>query len=195
MKFAKILIGLVSLLFWFNLGAEPVDKNVYPVCKKKPVDTKPSFKTGDKAPDFNLAAISGERGSLSYYLGQKNVVISFIPAAWTPVCSVQWPEYNKFESVFEDHDAVLLGISVDSVPTLYSWTEDLGGVWFEVLSDFWPHGQVAKEYGVLRSEGTAERALFIIDQQGIIRYIDVHDINEKPVFADLVVELQKLNDQ
>ena len=69
----------------------------------------------------------------------------------------------------------------------------MGGVWFPVLSDFWPHGEVARKYGVLRSTGVAERALFVIDRQGIIRYIDVHDINERPKMETLMAELDKLN--
>jgi peroxiredoxin (alkyl hydroperoxide reductase subunit C) len=60
------------------------------------------------------------------------------------------------------------------------------------VADFWPHGAVAKTYGVLRDDGTAERALFIIDKQGIIRYIDVHDINTMPRLEDLSKELDKL---
>jgi len=68
----------------------------------------------------------------------------------------------------------------------------MGKLWFEVLSDFWPHGAVSAEFGVLRSDGVAERALFVIDKSGIIRYIDVHDINQRPLLEDLVRELEKL---
>jgi peroxiredoxin (alkyl hydroperoxide reductase subunit C) len=69
----------------------------------------------------------------------------------------------------------------------------MGKLWFPVLSDFWPHGAVAKEYGVLRSSGVTERAIFVIDKRGIIRYIDVHDINLRPRLEILVGELKKLN--
>lgn len=65
-------------------------------------------------------------------------------------------------------------------------------MWFPVLSDFYPHGAVAKKYSVLRSAGVTERALFVIDKKGIIRYIDVHDINKRPHLEDLVRELEKL---
>jgi peroxiredoxin (alkyl hydroperoxide reductase subunit C) len=68
-----------------------------------------------------------------------------------------------------------------------------GELWFPVLSDFWPHGAVAYKYGVLRSDGVSERALFVIDKKGIIRYIDVHDINARPRLEDLVGELEKLD--
>jgi len=74
----------------------------------------------------------------------------------------------------------VLGLSVDSVAGLKAWAESLGGVTYPLLSDFYPHGQVAEKYGVLRSEGYTERAIFVMDKRGIIRYIDVHDIDKQP---------------
>ncbi len=74
----------------------------------------------------------------------------------------------------------VLGLSVDSVPGLKAWAESLGGVTYPLLSDFYPHGQVAEKFGVLRSEGYTERAIFVMDKRGIIRYIDVHDIDKQP---------------
>ena len=74
----------------------------------------------------------------------------------------------------------VLGLSVDSVPGLKAWAESLGGVTYPLLSDFYPHGQVAEKYGVLRSEGYTERAIFVMDKRSIIRYIDVHDIDKQP---------------
>jgi len=165
---------------------------IYAVGTLKPVDSATSLKVGDKAPDFSLPSLSGEALALSRFFGNKNVVVSFLPAAWTPVCSEQWPGYNIMKSLFDENDAILLGVTVDNLPTLFAWTEQMGGVWFPVLSDFWPHGQVASKYGVLRSNGTSERALFLIDKQGIIRYIDVHDINERPNLENLARELEKL---
>ena len=69
---------------------------------------------------------------------------------------------------------------MDSKHCLRAWAESLGGISYPLLSDFFPHGQVAQSYGVLRSEGYSERALFIIDRSGVIRYIDIHDIEEQP---------------
>lgn len=74
----------------------------------------------------------------------------------------------------------VLGLSVDSVPCLAAWATSLGGVAYPLLSDFYPHGAVAKKFGVLRKEGYTERALFILDRQGIIRYVDVHAIEKQP---------------
>jgi peroxiredoxin len=166
--------------------------NIYSPGLLKPMDSLLKVRVGDAAPDFTLKAVSGEKVSLSRYLGIKNVVISFIPAAWTPVCSDQWPGYNILKDLFDQHDAVLLGISVDNIPTLFSWTNQMGELWFPVLSDFWPHGAVAASFGVLRSDGVAERTLILIDKRGIIRYIDVHDINNRPSLEDLIRELDKL---
>lgn len=165
---------------------------VFKVGELKPIDSQQKLKVGDKAPDFSLPSLSGEKVSIGQFLGKKNVVISFVPAAWTPVCSEQWPGYNIARSLFEDNNATILGITTDNIPTLYAWTQQMGGVWFSVLSDFWPHGEVASRYGVLRSDGTSERALFIVDRQGIVRYVDIHDINARPNLEVLIRELEKL---
>jgi len=76
----------------------------------------------------------------------------------------------------------VLGISVDSVPCLKAWADSLmpGGITYPLLSDFFPHGKVAESFGVLRDDGTSERAIFVIDKRGIIRYVDVHDIDQQP---------------
>lgn len=169
--------------------------NIYDPGKLKPVDSVLKVKVGDVAPDFTLKAVSGETISLKDFRGKKNVVLSFVPAAWTPVCSDQWPGYNIVQDLFDRNDAVLLGISVDNLPTLFSWTNQMGHLWFPVLSDFYPHGAVASSFGILRSDGVSERALFIIDKKGIIRYIDVHDINKRPSLDVLIKELEKLKPQ
>lgn len=189
------IIALTLVLFIVSIAygvSEMFKDYIYQPGTLKPIDSKPKLKVGDKAPDFTLPSISGEKVSLSQYRGKKNVVISFVPAAWTPVCSDQWPGYNLVKDIFDEHDAILLGITVDNIPTLYAWTRPMGDVWFPVLSDFWPHGKVAQKYGILRSNGVSERALFVIDKKGIIRYIDVHDINKRPPLEDLVRELEKL---
>jgi glutaredoxin len=89
----------------------------------------------------------------------------------------------------------VLGVSVDHVPCLKAWADSLGGIYFPLLSDFWPHGAVSKAYDVLRPEGYSERAIFIIDKDGIIRYIDVHDIDNQPSNEVLRQELQRLSPQ
>jgi peroxiredoxin (alkyl hydroperoxide reductase subunit C) len=168
-------------------------KNVYDMGRLKPIDSELKVKTGQPAPDFTLPSVSGKDISLSSYKGKKNIVLSFVPAAFTTVCSVQWPGYDIVKDAFDEGDAILLGITVDNIPTLHAWTRQMGGVWFEVLSDFWPHGAVAEKYGVLRSDGLTERALFFIDKEGILRAVLEMDINQEPNFAACASELEKLN--
>lgn len=189
-------MAAVVLFFLSGSGAyglsDAYKDNVYNPESLKPVDSVLKVKVGDPAPDFTLRSISGGLVSLQDYRGKKNVVLSFVPAAWTPVCSDQWPGYNILKDIFEQNDAILLGISVDNIPTLFSWTKQMGNLWFPVLSDFYPHGETASRFGILRSDGVSERALFVIDKQGLIRYIDVHDINKRPSLEVLVQELEKL---
>lgn len=192
------LIGIFGLCLFFVVGvvlaeSQELPNNIYNPGKLKPRDSKLKVKAGQTAPDFTLPAVSGKKISLSDYRGKRNVVISFVPAAFTPVCSDQWPGYNIVKDMFEDSDAILLGITVDNIPTLYAWTRQMGKLWFEVLSDFWPHGSVADKYGVLRSDGLSERALFFIDKQGIISAILVMDINRRPDLEACAVELKKMN--
>jgi peroxiredoxin len=166
--------------------------NIYSPGNLKPRDSQLKVKAGQPAPDFTLPATSGRNISLSQYRGKRNVVLSFVPAAFTPVCSDQWPGYNIVKEMFDENDAVLLGITVDNIPTLYAWTRQMGKLWFEVLSDFWPHGAVAEKYGVLRSDGLSERALVFIDKAGIISAILVMDINRRPDLVACAAELEKM---
>jgi len=96
---------------------------------------------------------------------------------------------------FAGLNAQVLGISVDSVPGLIAWAKSLGGISYPLLSDFWPHGAVAQKYGVLRKEGYTERAIFIVDRQGTIRYVDIHDIGLQPSNEALLNELRKIDPQ
>jgi glutaredoxin len=93
-------------------------------------------------------------------------------------------------------DALVLGVSVDHVPCLKAWAESLGGISYPLLSDFWPHGAVAEKYGVFRrDEGKSERAIFVVDKRGILRYIDIHDIDEQPDNDVLLAELRRIDPQ
>jgi peroxiredoxin (alkyl hydroperoxide reductase subunit C) len=194
-KSILIIVALMltlSVPAWAQTHSEAYKDNIYQPGNLKPRDSVLKVKVGDPAPDFTLPSVSGEKVTLSQYRGKKTVVLSFVPAAWTPVCSDQWPGYNIVKDLFDKNDATLLGITVDNIPTLFAWTNQMGKLWFPVLSDFYPHGKVAATYGVLRSDGTSERALFVIDKKGVIRYIDVHDINKRPPLESLIRELEKL---
>ncbi len=195
----RLLIPIViTLIIYVSISAaysasDAFKGNIYNPGELKPIDSTLKVKVGDIAPDFTLPAVSGDDVTLSQYRGKKHVVMSFVPAAWTPVCSDQWPGYNIVRQMFDENDAVLLGITVDNIPTLYAWTKQMGDLWFPVLSDFWPHGAVAEKYGVLRSNGVSERALIFIDKKGVIRDIQVSDINVRPDLAQCAATLEKMD--
>jgi peroxiredoxin len=197
MKIAAMLLT-VSLLFVFVAGpcyskSVTLQESIYNPGTLKPFDSKLKVVVGQLAPDFTLRSIKGESITLSQYRGMKKVVVSFVPAAFTPVCSDQWPGYNISKNIFDTNNAVLLGITVDNIPSLHAWVQQMGSLWFEVLSDFWPHGQVADTYGLLRSDGVTERALVFIDSAGIIRAVEVTDINIRPPLELVVKYLQKMD--
>ncbi len=102
--------------------SEVPKEDIYSPGALKPTDSNLKVNVGDPLPDFNLSAVSGGQVSLSQFLGEKNLVIPFVPAAWTTVCSDHWPGYNIAKEVFDRYDAILLGILVDNIPTLYAWT-------------------------------------------------------------------------
>ncbi|EHJ48279.1 alkyl hydroperoxide reductase/ Thiol specific antioxidant/ Mal allergen [Solidesulfovibrio carbinoliphilus subsp. oakridgensis] len=172
---------------------ELLSQSICPVGPLPPTDSTLRVAVGEAMPDFDLPAVGGGRVRLSEYLGQKNLVLSFIPAAWTPVCSSQWPGYNIAKDVFDANDTALVGISADNIPTLCAWTRQMGGLGFPVASDFWPHGGLAQKLGILRTDGTTERALFLVDKKGVIRFIDVHDINSRPDLGPLVKAMEQVH--
>lgn len=171
---------------------QTLKKQVYQPGELIPIDSELRVQVGDPAPLFTLPSLNGELIDLQAYRGRNHVMLSFVPAAWTPVCSDQWPGYNILQDIFDQHDTVVLGITVDNLPTLHSWVAAMSGLWFPVLSDFWPHGAAASAYGLLRSDGTTERALIFIDKKGIIRFIHVQDINTRPPLEIVLQGLQSL---
>ncbi|MCG8686671.1 MAG: peroxiredoxin [Desulfobacterales bacterium] len=188
------ILWVCVLMTTHALGASTAfEDNIHDPGRLTPIDSKLKVSVGEAAPDFTLKSVSGKNIQLSQYKGKHNVLITFVPAAWTPVCSDQWPGYNIAKPLFEKHDTILLGITTDNIPTLYAWTRQMGELWFEVLSDFWPHGKTADSYGVLRTDGTAERALFLVDKQGIIKWIHVSDINFRPDLGIIMEAIKGLD--
>ena len=96
---------------------------------------------------------------------------------------------------FERHDAQVVGISVDSIPSHVAFARSLGGITrYALLSDFHPKGEVARKYGVWKEDkGNTERAIVVVDKKGVIRYIDVHDNNEAPENAQVIEVLRDLH--
>ncbi|HEY0247727.1 MAG TPA: peroxiredoxin [Gryllotalpicola sp.] len=122
-----------------------------------------------QAPDFELPNQFGEPIRLSDYRGAKAVALVFFPLAFSGTCTGELCELRDNLNLFADSGVELIGISVDSKWTLRAWAEK-EEYSFNLLADFWPHGAVAKDYGVFLTEtGYANRATFLIDEQGVIR--------------------------
>jgi peroxiredoxin len=127
-----------------------------------------SLAVGDIAPAFTLKNQFGEEVSLADFAGKKPVVLVFYPLAFSGICTGELCELRDNIAMFRDANVELLGISVDSHFTQRAFAEQ-ENYDFSVLSDFWPHGGVAREYGVfLEDKGIANRATFVIDAHGVI---------------------------
>jgi peroxiredoxin len=151
------------------------------------------LQTGTIPPDFALENTSRQVIRLSDFRGKKNVVLAFHPLAFTPVCSEQMQNYQKALPTLDSLDTVVLGISFDFGPSHAAWANSLGGLSFDLLSDVHPHGKVAREYGVFReSDGLPDRAIFVIDKAGVIRWTRLHDIPEQPDMDELLEVLKDL---
>jgi len=138
---------------------------------------------GVPAPDFELVNQFGEPVRLSELRGRA-VVLVFFPFAFSGICTGELCEIRDNLALFEDADAVVLGVSVDSKFAQRAYAEREGYT-FDLLADFWPHGAVAEQYGVFDPEsGMAKRGTFIIDGAGIIRYVVVNPRGQARDFAE-----------
>ena len=150
------------------------------------------IKAGTKAPGFVLSDQHGEKVDLEGLRGKK-VILSFHPLAFTPVCAKQMKALEENKDQFDKLNAVALGISIDSVPAKHAWAKDLGIKKTQLLSDFWPHGAVAESYGIFRSaDGYSERAVIILDEEGIVIFSKVYPISEVPDMGEILEQLNKL---
>jgi peroxiredoxin len=153
-----------------------------------------ALSVGTQAPDFTLPTTPDQKVSLSEFRG-RNVILVFYPADWSPVCGDQLALYNELREQFEGLNAVLLGISVDGIWCHLAFEKDRG-LHLTLLSDFEPKGEVARQYGVYRSEdGTSERALFVIDGEGVIRYSYVSPVGVNPGANGILKSLQTITQQ
>jgi len=148
---------------------------------------------GDMAPDFELKDQHGAPVRLSELRGKKNVVLVFYPLAFSGVCSTELREMRDSFPEAEREDVEVLTISVDSVHVHRAWG-DSEGYEFGLLSDFWPHGAVAKSYGVFDEErGLANRGTFIIDKSGVVQWKVVNAILQARDLAAYQKALAELN--
>lgn len=133
---------------------------------------------GTAAPDFELSDQNGNKVSLSSFKGKKNVVLLFIPFAFTGTCTGELCAMRDDLSAFQNDNVELLALSCDSMFTQRVWAEK-EGYNFPVLADFWPHGAVAQAYGIFdEARGCALRGTFVIDQEGIIRWSVVNGLGD-----------------
>lgn len=133
---------------------------------------------GSAAPDFELSDQHGVKVSLSSFKGKKNVVVLFIPFAFTGTCTGELCALRDDLAPFQNENVQLLAISCDSMFTQRIFAEQ-EGYKFPVLADFWPHGAAAKAYGIFNEElGCAMRGTFIIDKEGIIRWSVVNGLGD-----------------
>ncbi len=153
---------------------------------------KGALQPGTAAPAFDLNCTPDQKVSLSEFRGHP-VILAFYPADWSPVCGDQLALYNEILEEFKRHDAQLLGISVDGVWCHAAYSHDRK-LHFPLLSDFEPKGQLARQYGVYSQEhGLCERALFVIDREGTVRWSYVSPMGVNPGADGILRALEELD--
>ncbi len=150
------------------------------------------LEVGEKAPDFTLEDQDGEEFTLSDYEERTKILLSFHPLAGTSVCADQMKALESNIRKFQELNTVPVGISVDPVPSKKLWAEKLGLKNLRILSDFWPHGEVAKRYGLfIEDEGFSKRANVMVDEDQNIMWSKVYPMGEVPDFKEITSELKK----
>ena len=135
-----------------------------------------SLTVGDQAPDFTLKDQNNQEWTLSEFRGGRNVLLVFYPLAFSGICTGELDQLRN--NLAEFADVQVLAVSVDSVFTLRAWS-DQRGYDFPLLSDFWPHGTVAQDYGVFNDKtGFANRGTFLVDTDGMIRFAEMNGPGE-----------------
>jgi peroxiredoxin len=149
------------------------------------------IKIGDEIQDFRLSDHKEKEVHLHDFRGKK-VLLSFHPLAWTKVCAEQMKSLEENFDLFTRLNTVAFGISVDPKPSKRAWSRELGITHTRLLSDFWPHGEVARAYGIFREkEGVSERANIIIDEEQKVIYFKIYPIHELPDMAEITKVLEK----
>jgi peroxiredoxin len=139
-----------------------------------------NFKLKDQdGQDFCLADCQGKR-----------VLLSFHPLAWTPLCAQQMQALEKSKKALDKLKTMAIGLSIDTVPCKAAWAKSLKIKNTRLLSDFWPHGALAKSLGILRVEGFSERANIVLDEAGKVIFVKVYPIHKLPDMEEILTALQ-----
>ena len=146
---------------------------------------------GSAAPDFALPNQVRETVRLSDFRGRKHVVLAFHPLAFTPICSAQARSYEHERAALDGLDATVLVISTDNGPSKRAWADELG-VSVQMLSDFYPQGDVSRAYDAMGDYGLSERAVVIVDKQGVVRWSRVYGMENQPPVEDVLEALRAL---
>jgi peroxiredoxin len=168
-----------------------LSEEIRPILHNSKEDQMTALQPGAQAPDFSLATTPDQKVSLSEFRGQP-VVLVFYPADWSPVCSDQLALYNELQPEFSGFAAQLIGISVDGVWCHLAFSKDRK-LHIPLLADFEPKGAVARQYGVYREkDGESERALFVIDAEGVIRWSHVSPVGINPGADGILKTLESM---
>lgn len=145
---------------------------------------------GRRVQDFSLPDHEGQQVRLSTLRGKK-ILLSWHPLAWTSLCAEQMKTLEKNRLAFARLNTVALGLSVDTVPSKKAWAATLKIKETRLLSDFWPHGKVAKSLGLFRPiQGSSERANIILDETGKVVFVKVYPIKELPDITEILTFLK-----
>ena len=147
---------------------------------------KLNIAVGDRAPEFSLPDQDGKEISLKSLKGRK-VLLSFHPLAWTGVCEIQMRTLEVKKKTLENLNTVALGVSVDSSDSKKAWALSMGMEDTRLIADFWPHGEVAKKYGLfLEKSGISGRANILIDEDRSIAFIKIYELGEVPDIEEII---------
>ena len=144
---------------------------------------------GRKVKDFKLKDQDGQEFRLADCQG-KRVLLSFHPLAWTSLCAQQMQSLEKSKKALDKLNTLAVGISIDTVPCKAAWARSLKIKNTRLLSDFWPHGALAKSLGILRVEGFSERANIILDEAGKVMFVKVYPIRQLPDIGEILTALK-----
>jgi peroxiredoxin len=145
---------------------------------------------GNEIPDFRLRDHKEDEVHLRDFRGKK-VLLSFHPLAWTKICTEQMSSLEEKHELFTKLNTVAFGISVDPIPSKRAWAKELGITPIRLLSDFLPHGEVARKYGIFREkEGVSERANIIIDEEQKVIFFKMYLLHELPDITEIIKFLE-----